>query len=89
VNVRELRTALKKLDAIEDRSGHHIYFYLEIDNHDYRVSKLSHSMRSELPPFVAKDTTRRLNLTSSEFKDLVDCQIKKTDFLRLWKLRNP
>jgi len=89
VNVRELRATLKKLDAIEDRSGHHVYFYLEIDEHDYRICKLSHSMRGELPSFVITDTVKRLKLTSREFTALADCQIEKPEFLQIWKFRVP
>lgn len=87
MNVRELRATLRKLGAFEDRSGHHIYFYVEIDGHDYRVSKLSHSVRGELPQFVISDTIKRLRLTAHEFKELVDCYLSKTGFLFLWKLR--
>ena len=87
MDVRELRSTLRKLEASEDRSGHHVYFYVEIEGRDHGVSKLSHSMRGELPPFVTKDTAKRLRLTSNEFSALVECQLDKTHFLHLWKLR--
>ncbi len=89
MNVRELRSSLKKLDVVEDRSGHHIYFYLEIDKREYRVCKISHSMRGELPPFIKSDTARRMKLNSDEFNSLVECLLDKNAFLTFWKLRDP
>jgi hypothetical protein len=89
MNVRELRRTLRKIDAVEDRAGHHIYFYVEIDGHEYRVCKFSHSMTAELPPFVITDAARRMKLTSHEFSALVDCLLARAEFLSLWRLRDP
>ena len=75
---RERRSALvAKLHAIEDRSGHHIYFWLNIDDHDYRVGKLSHSARGQAPDYVVSDTDKRLRLSKKELQRLVACTIDK------------
>jgi len=89
MNGRELRRTLRKLDTVEDRRGHHVYFYVEVDGHDYRVCKLSHSMTGELPPFVVSDAARRMKLTAHEFAALADCRVAKPEFLSLWRLRDP
>jgi hypothetical protein len=88
MNVRELRRTFRKIDAVEDRSGHHIYFYVEIDGHEYRVCKLSHSMTGELPPFVISEAVRLMRLNRDEFTALADCLSGKTEFLSCWRLRD-
>lgn len=76
-----------KLDGVEDRSGHHIYFYLTIDGSDCRVGKLSHSARGQAEDFIIKDTARRLKLTKKEFVSLVECEISKEEHEKLWRER--
>ena len=90
MDYREIRSTLvNKLDVIEDRSRHHVYFYLTIDDHDFRVGKLSHSSRGQAPDYVISDTARRLKLSKSEFVSLVDCTIDKIAHGRMWKERDP
>ena len=88
MNYKDIRRALTaKLDAVEDRSGHHIYFYLTIDDHDHTVGKLSHSFRGQALDYVISDTAQRLKLSKKEFLDLVGCQINKAQHERLWRER--
>ncbi len=85
---REIRSTLvAKLDGVEDRSGHHIYFYLTIDDSDFRVGKLSHGARGQATDHVIKDTVRRLKLTKKEFVILVECKIDKEEHEKLWRER--
>ena len=86
---REIRSTLvAKLDAVEDRAGHHIYFWLDIDGSEFRVGKLSHSARGQAPDHVISDTARRLKLTKREFLSLVDCTIDKYKHKEIWKERS-
>jgi len=86
MDYRDIRSTLvAKLDASEDRAGHHIYFYLTIDDHDFRVGKLSHGARGQAIDYVINDTARRLKLTKREFVSLVDCDIDKQQHERIWK----
>ena len=90
MDYRDIRSTLvSKLEAIEDRSGNHIYFYLTIDMRDFRVGKLSHSARGQAVDYVISDTARRLKLSKKEFVSLVDCEIDKLQHEILWKERDP
>ncbi len=90
MDYRDIRaTLVSKLEAIVDRSGDHIYFYLTIDGHDFRVGKLSHSSRGQAVDYVIDDTARRLKLRKREFVSLVDCGIDKPQHERIWRERAP
>lgn len=90
MDYRDIRSTLvSKLEAIEDRSGDHVYFYLTIDGHDFRVGKLSHSSRGQAVDYMINDTAGRLKLTKKEFVDLVDCIIDKPQHENLWRQRDP
>ena len=90
MDYRDIRSTLvSKLEAIEHRSGHHIYFYLTIDGHDFRVGKLSHSSRGQAVDYVISDTARRLKLNKREFVGLVDCDIDKQQHEKIWRERDP
>ena len=85
---REIRSTLvAKLDAVEDRAGHHVYFWLDIDGSEFRVGKLSHSARGQAPDHVVSDTAKRLKLTKKEFNSLVDCTINKEMHEDIWRER--
>ena len=85
---REIRSTLvAKLNAIEDRAGHHIYFWLNIDDHEYRVGKLSHSARGQANDYIVSDTAKRLKLTKKEFSSLVDCTIDRKMHEDIWRER--
>ncbi len=86
---REIRSTLvAKLDAEEDRTGHHVYFWLNVDGHEFRVGKMSHSARGQAPEYVIKDTAKRLRLTKEEFESLVGCTITKEMHKDIWRERN-
>ena len=86
---REIRSTLvTKLEAVEDRSGHHAFFYLTLQGKEYRVGKLSHSFRGQVPDFVISDTAKRLKLTKKEFLELVGCTIDKATHSQLWIQRS-
>lgn len=86
---REIRSTLvAKLDANEDRTGHHIYFWLNIDEHEYRVGKLSHGARGQAPDHVVFDTAKRLKLTKKEFQSLVAYSMDKDMHEDIWRKRS-
>jgi len=90
MDYRDIRSTLvNKLEAGEDRSGDHIYFYLTIDGKDLRVGKLSHSARGQVADYVILDTARRLKLKKSEFASLVECTLGKTQHESIWRERDP
>lgn len=90
MDYRDIRSTLTaKLGALEDRAGHHIYFYLTIDGHDFRVGRLSHGARGQAIDYVVKDTARRLKLTTKEFVSLVDCDIDREQHEIIWRERDP
>ncbi len=79
---------VNKLDAIEDRAGHHIYYWINFDGREYRVGKMSHSARGQASDHIIIDTARRLKLTKKEFLDLVECTIDKNMHEDIWKERS-
>ena len=80
---------MSKLEASEDRSGHHVFFYITMDGHDFRVGKMSHSARGQAEDYIIQDTAQRLKLTKKEFVSLVDCDIDKEQHERIWRERDP
>ncbi len=88
MDIRELQQALRrKLGAMEDRRRHHVFWWLEIDDREYRVAKFSHSSRGQLPPYILSDTAKRLKLSNAELDNLVNCPLSGEEFLRLWAIR--
>lgn len=90
MDYRDIRSILvSKLEAIEDRAGDHVYFYLTVDGRDFRAGKLSHGARGQAEDYVINDTAHRLKLTKREFVSLVDCDIDKEEHEKIWKQRDP
>jgi hypothetical protein len=90
MDYRDIRSTLvHKLKTTEDRAGDHVYFYLTIDKHDFRVGKLSHSARGQALDYVVNDTAKRLKLKKEEFIDVVNCVIDKPQHEKLWRKRDP
>ena len=88
MDVRDLERALRrKLGAVEDRRRHHVFWWLEINEREYRVAKFSHSSRGQLPQYILADTAKRLKLTNSELDDLANCPLTGDEFRRLWAIR--
>ena len=90
MDYRDIRSTLvAKLNAIEDRASHHVFFYLTINGRDFRAGKLSHGARGQAEDYVINDTAHRLKLTKREFVSLVDCDIDKEEHEKIWKQRDP
>ena len=88
MDVGDLQRALRrKLGAQEDRSSHHVFFFVDIPGDaELRAAKFSHSARGRLRDYVVADTGRRLKLTRRELDELVDCTLSGEGFWRLWGL---
>ena len=81
MDVREVRTAMiGKLEAFEDRSGGHVFFYLPYEGREYKGPKLSHSWRGELNDQQIDWLKKPLLLTKAEFENLVDCSLETEQF---------
>ena len=76
-----------KLGAFEDRSRHHVFFYLEYGGKEYKGPKLSHSMRGDLNDQQKDWLKKPLFLTKPELEDLVDCSLDKIHFYEIWAQR--
>ena len=88
MDVRDLQRGLRrKLDAVEDRRSHHIFYWVTIDGREFRAAKFSHSSRGQLPDLILTDTARRLKLNRAELDELVDCPLSWEKFLELWQAR--
>ena len=91
MDFRQLRhTLANKLGASVDVSGDHIFYYLNIQESDHKIGKISHSARGSdnIADYVVSDTAKRLKLKKNELVQLVDCLISKDDHLRLWQERS-
>ena len=85
MDVRAVRAALiRKLEAIEDRARHHVFFYLDYDGRRYLGSKMSHSWRGDLDDQQIDWVKKPLLLSKSEFDQLVDCPMTKNQFFEVW-----
>lgn len=88
MDVRAVRQALlRKLDAVEDRAGHHIFFYLDYRGKRYLGPKMSHSWRGDLDRQQVDWLKKPLQLTTGEFEELVSCSLSRGDFFALWAAR--
>jgi hypothetical protein len=85
MDTRDLQRALRrKLDAEEDRSGDHVFYWVTIDGKQFRAAKFSHPGRGQLGDHVITDTTKRLKLTKAQLEELVDCPMTGERFWELW-----
>ena len=88
MDVHEVRaTMLGKLGAAEDRSGHHVFFYLPYEGREYKGPKLSHSWRGDLNDQQINWVKKSLLLTKAEFERLVDCSLETEQFYEVWAQR--
>ena len=76
-----------KIKAIEDRTGHHIFYYLEYEGKEYKAGKLSHSARGQIDPYILGKLAKILHLSGTEFHDLVECPLGGDQFRKLWSQR--
>ena len=88
MDVRAVRQALlRKLAAVEDRAGHHIFFYLDYRGKRYSGPKMSHSWRGDLDRQQVDWLKKPLQLTTGEFEELVSCTLSRADFFARWAER--
>lgn len=88
MHVREIRVTLKnKLQAVEDRGQHHVFFYLPYRGKEYFGAKVSHSWRGDLNDQQIDWVKKGLLLTKREFEELVDCPLTKDRFFQIWANR--
>ena len=86
MDVRDLQRALRrKLDAVEEKEGHHIFYWATIDGREFRAAKFSHSHRGQLNFHILADTAKRLRLTRAQLDELVDCSFSEADSQRVWR----
>jgi len=82
-----IRAFTRKLGAIKDESGDHIYFYLSFEGSDYIVGKLSHSWTSNLNDTQINMLAHKLYLKKREFEQFVSCKLTAPDMINLWQQR--
>ena len=88
MDVRTVRQVFRgKLNAIEDRAGHHIFFYLDYQGKRYLGPKMSHSWRGDLDRQQVDWLKKPLQLTTREFEELISCSLSRADFFTLWAER--
>ncbi|HLA81079.1 MAG TPA: hypothetical protein VJP78_05510 [Thermoleophilia bacterium] len=88
MDVRRLRhTLVGKLGGEEDRRGHHVFFYFEVDGQAYGGAKLSHSARGQLHNSIVLSIARKLKLNSSELEAAVSCQLEREAFENILRTR--
>ena len=81
------RAFTRKLGAEQDVSGNHIYFYLNYEDCEYTVGKLSHSWKGSLNDTQIVMLARKLYLKKNEFEQFVDCNLTTPEMLDLWQER--
>ncbi len=88
MDVRSVRHALlNKLNAVESRAGHHVFFYFEYMGKTYAGAKMSLSWRGDLHGQQVAWLRRPLLLSSREFEDLVSCPLSGPEFFAIWAER--
>ena len=88
MDMRTVRGCLMgKLEANEDRSGHHIFYYIFYDGRKYLGGKMSHSWRGDFDDQKIDWLKKPLMLTKNEFQELIDCPMTKDQFFTLWANR--
>ena len=78
---------INKLGAIQDRSGDHIYFYLDFQGSEYTIGKLSHSWGGTLGDTQVLIVARKLWLQKREFERWVICDMENPEMLSIWQER--
>lgn len=90
LRIRDVESAFTgKLGAEVDRSGDHVYFYLEYGGSEYTVGKLSHSWRADLNDSQISLLAHKLRLKKQEFQQFVDCTLDASKTIELWQGRRP
>ena len=88
MDYREFHSALlSKGGAEEDRSGDHVFFYIDVDGQSYRATKFSHSASGQVTAPILSAISRQMRLTNRELRRFVDCTIERKGWLKLWRER--
>ena len=88
MDYQDLRSALNsKGETIEDRSRHHIFFFVEIEGKQYRATKMSHGARGQISNALLSVMAHQMRLTTKELKQFVKCPLSRIGWLELWQER--
>ncbi len=88
MDYRELQSALiSKGKTSEDRRGHHIFYFLEVDGKQYPVTKVSHSARGQIDNNILSQIAYQMRLTTKELRGFVACPVDREEWLQLWSQR--
>ena len=88
MDVRSVRRSLlSKLNAVESRRSHHVFFFFDYQGKRYLGPKLSHSWRGDLDSQQEAWLRRPLLLNAREFEDLVSCPLSGPEFFAIWAER--
>jgi len=79
---------MSKGKTCEDRSGEHVFYFVEIDGKEYRATKISHSARGQISKRVLGAISHQMRLTNRELRQFVDCTIDREEWLGLWCQRS-
>lgn len=81
------RVLISKGGAEEDRSSHHVFYFIEVDGRTYRATKISHGARGQVTGPILSAISRQMRLTNRELRQFVDCTIGRESWLELWRER--
>jgi len=85
LDYRELRsTLITKGEAKEDRSGHHVFYMIEINGKLNRATKLSHSAHGQIDKYILGAIARQMRLKTKELRDFVDCSFSRDQWIKAW-----
>lgn len=88
VDYQELRRALlSKGEAEEDRSGHHVFFWINVCGKSYRATKFSYSAGGQISKNLVSEIAHQMRLTTKELKQFVACPLSREGWLGLWSQR--
>jgi hypothetical protein len=89
MDYKELRSALlSKGKTSEDRKGHHVFFFVEIDDKAYRATKFSHGAKGQITDDILGAIARQMRLTRKELRNFVDCAVTRDKWLEFWRQRS-
>ncbi len=90
MDYRDLRASLlTKGETIEDRSGAHAFYFMEVDGRRYRATKVSHGARGQISDELLSAIAKEMRLKTGELKDFVQCSVSREDWLSRRRERGP
>ena len=72
-----------------ERSGDHVFYFVEIDGKEYRATKVSHGARGQIDNNILSVIARQMRLTTRELRGFVTCTVDREQWLQLWSQRGP